>query len=271
MSLLSLCDRASKRLRQSLFALVAVGGMTACDRFKERVLGMEKPLTIAQQPRGFDSLSMRRDSIARRNQAAKDSLDVLNAVRLATDSLTRGKRPLNSIASTPVVVPMQPMSRAQILGDSIANAQAERIAGQNRVGLPGDTVRGLVKMDGSGPGSRPILMANGGKTAITLSGMGTEGLSQVLGSDVVVRGMRISPRDIVVSGFSVRAVNGIPTIDGRLMKSASGWTIELSDKTGIRTLPAVPEALQAFEGARVWVAEEGKNTVPQLYGVIARR
>ncbi len=271
MSLLSLHDRALPRLRKSLFALVALASTTSCERFKERILGMEKSPAIGQQPLGFDSLSIRRDSITRRNQAAKDSLDALNAVRFVTDSLTHGKRTPAIATGGTVVAPAQPRSRAQILGDSIANAQIEKIAGQNRVGASGDTVRGVVKMDGSGPGSRPVLLANGGKSTITLTGMGTDGLAQVLGSDVVVRGVRISPRDIVVSGFSVRAVNGIPTIDGRLKKSAAGWSIELSDQSGIRKLAAVPEALQAFEGARVWVAEEVNNGMPQLYGVIARR
>ena len=168
-------------------------------------------------------------------------------------------------------MPTQPVSRAQTLGDSMANARADQLAGQNSTAVAGDSLRGMVKMDGSGPGSRPILLMNRGKTVVTLSGMGTDGLRQVLGSEVVVRGMRVSPGDIVVSSFSVRAVNGIPTIDGRLMKSSGGWTIELSDKSGVRKLASVPEALQAFEGARVWVAEEAKNAVPQLYGVIARR
>lgn len=248
--------------------MLALNSMTACDRFKERFAGTGRASTVAQTSKDFDSLSTMRDSITRHNQAAQDSMAAMSAVRLATDSLTHGGR---TAAAAPMAIPVQRLSRAQILGDSIANAQAEKIAGQNRNPANGDTVRGVVKLDGSGPGSRPILMANGGKTTITLSGMGTDGLRQVLGSDVVVRGMRVSPRDIVVSGFSVRAVNGVPTIDGRLVKSPNGWSIELSDRSGILKLPSVPEALQAFAGARVWVALEAKNSVPQLYGVIARR
>ncbi|MEO7362740.1 MAG: hypothetical protein ABI120_20580, partial [Gemmatimonadaceae bacterium] len=211
--------------------------MLGCDRFKERVLGLGRTATISQGPNEFDSLSVRRDSILRYRQAAQDSLDAMSLVRRATDSLTHGGRKAPTV-SAPQVFPTQQLSRAQILGDSIANARAEKLAGQNSNSTAGDTVRGVVKMDGSGPGSRPVLMTNRGKTVITLSGMGTDELSQVLGSDVVVRGMRISPGDIVVSSFSVRAVNGIPTIDGRLRKSADGWTIELSDKSGIRKLAA---------------------------------
>ena len=261
-------------LRKSLITLLALSGMTACDRFKERVLGMGRNSTVAPTPVEFDSLASRRDSIVRRTQAAKDSMAAVGAVRLATDSLSHTARRASAstaTASATAAIQAPVMSRAQIMGDSIANAAAERIAGQNRNAGMGDTVRGMVKMDGSGAGSRPILTTNGGKTVITLSGMGTDGLSQVLGSDVVVRGMRVSPRDIVVSGFIVRAVNGMPTVDGRLMRAGSDWVIELSDKSGLHKLSAVPGALQAFEGARVWVAEEGKNAVPQLYGVIARR
>ncbi|MEP6834924.1 MAG: hypothetical protein ABJB74_16165 [Gemmatimonas sp.] len=257
-------------LRNSGIALLLASALTSCDRFKERFgTGNSRNSSVGQMAQSFDSNAARRDSILRRNKAAQDSLAAVNAVLLTTDSITHGARRPGAAASVPI--PTQPLTRAQILGDSIANAQIEKLNGQNRNVGAGDTLRGVVQLDGSGVGSRPILLANGGKTTITLSGMGTEGLSQVVGSDVVVRGMRVSPRDIVVSGFSVRAVNGIPTIDGRLVKSSDGWVIELSDKSGVRKLAAVPQALQAFEGARVWVAEEVKNAMPQLYGVIARR
>ena len=264
-------DTSRQLLRHSLLGLLVLSAMLGCDRFKERILGLGRSTTMSQGPKEFDSLSIRRDSITRHRQAAQDSLDAMSLVRRATDSLTHGGRKAPAVPAVPMVLPTQQLSRAQILGDSIANARADKLAGQNSNATASDTIRGVLKMDGSGPGSRPVLMTNRGKSVITLSGMGTDGLSQVLGSDVVVRGMRISPGDIVVSSFSVRAVNGIPTIDGRLMKSSDGWRIELSDKSGVRKLAAVPEALQAFEGARVWVAEEAKNAVPQLYGVIARR
>lgn len=268
MLILSPSQRAVSRLRQTVLLVLALGSASGCERFKDRVLGMGRSASSAPAPAELDSIASRRDSIVRRNLAAKDSLDAMSAVRRATDSLTHAAR---ASASTATPVDPLPRSRAQILGDSIANAQAEKIAGQNLQSATGDTVRGVVQLDGKGPGSRPILKTNKGRNSVTLSGMGTDGLSQLVGSDVVVRGMRVSPGDIVVSGFSVRAVNGIPTIDGRLIRSGGGWAIELSDKTGLRRLPAVPEALQAFEGARVWVAEEGKNVMPQLYGVIARR
>ena len=265
------------RLRDGLLGLLVMCTLTGCDRFKERILGFGRSPNVADASKGFDSQTIRRDSIFRHRQAAQDSLDAMSMVRRATDSLTRGARTAATVATAstaPIArgaMPTQPVSRAQTLGDSMANARADQLAGQNSTAVAGDSLRGMVKMDGSGPGSRPILLMNRGKTVVTLSGMGTDGLRQVLGSEVVVRGMRVSPGDIVVSSFSVRAVNGIPTIDGRLMKSSGGWTIELSDKSGVRKLASVPEALQAFEGARVWVAEEAKNAVPQLYGVIARR
>lgn len=218
----------------------------------------------------MDSMSAMRDSAVRRNQASQDSMSVLASVRLSTDTVVHSVRPIDPSAS--VVMPsQQPLTRAQIMGDSIARERADRLVGQNMAAASGDTARGVVQMDGSGPGSRPVLLINKGKTTIALTGLGTDGMSQVLGSDVVVRGMRVSQRDIIVSGFSVRAVNGIPTIDGRLMKIGGVWHIELSDRSGYRKLTSVPEALQAFEGGRVWIADEGTKGVPQLYGVIARR
>jgi hypothetical protein len=253
-------------------ALLLLASTSGCDRFKERVLGIKTSQTASGATTiPFDPASADRDSIARSKAASVDSLAAMTAARLAGDTLTGAVSSKTARGQMPIEKP-QFQTRAQIIGDSIANARVEQIVGQNLKTNAPDSIRGVVRMDGSGAGSRPILVTNNGKTTVTLTGMGTEGLSQVLGSEVVVRGMRVSSRDIVVSGYSVRSVDGIKVVDGRLTKaSGGGWVLEFSDRSGSRKFSAISPALQAFEGSRVWVADEDKNGIPQLYGVIEKR
>ncbi|MGV3707212.1 MAG: hypothetical protein ACO1Q7_00090 [Gemmatimonas sp.] len=270
----------SRRSRSQEFArcgvaLALVVSMSGCDRFKERILGIKSTPDVAGPTTiRFDPGNAQRDSIARKNAASADSLAAMTAARLAADTVTGAvlSKTAPPSGQAPIEMPQQLQTRAQMLGDSIANARVQQIVGQNLKSNSPDSARGVIRMDGTGAGSRPILVANNGKTTITLTGMGTEGLSQVLGSDVVVRGMRVSPRDLVVSGYSVRSVDGIKVVDGRLTKApGGGWLLELSDKSGLRKYPAISPALQAFEGSRVWVADEGTDGIPQLYGVIEKR
>ncbi|MEO7998032.1 MAG: hypothetical protein ABI852_11340 [Gemmatimonadaceae bacterium] len=214
--------------------------------------------------RQFDSASAVRDSILLRAKAEQDSMFAITDLGPKIDRVH--------------LAPLEPMpmrgkiSRAETLGDSIAQARANELVAQTRTKVKFDTARGEIRLEGSPPAARPVLMTNKGTTKIALNGMGIEGLNQLVGSEVVVRGMLASPRDIVVSGFSVRTVNGLPAIDGRLFQPlGGGWAVELSDRTGTRKFAAIPQALQAFEGARVWIVDEPGKGSPQLYGVITRR
>jgi hypothetical protein len=185
-----------------------------------------------------------------------------------------------STARAPSVVPIKPevttdvqrrLSRAQALGDSIANAKVDKLVGQNRATTPNDSARGLVKLSTTLPGARPVLVVDGGRTTIALTGIGIDGLGTLIDAEVMVRGLRISPRDLVVSGFTVRAVKGFPVLDGRLSKGEKGgWNIELSDRSGVIKLTSIPDALGAAVGARIWI-DASNGARPQTYGVIARR
>lgn len=245
--------------RTSVVLTLALVTLGACDRFKKA-----PPAELAVIQRQFDSATAVRDSILRRGRAEQESLFAMGDIKDVRGRVRPG--------------PIEPMplkgkiSRAEELGDSIARARANELIQQTRTPIKMDTLRGEVRIEGSGPAGRPFLMTDKGRTKVALTGMGTDGLSQVVGSDVVVRGVLASPHDIVVSSFSVRSVNGIPAIDGRLFQPLTGgWAIELSDRSGPRKLTEVPQALQAFEGGRVWLAEEPGKGGAQLYGVISRR
>lgn len=180
----------------------------------------------------------------------------------------------------PISVPVNPgvttgvqrqLERARAMGDSIANAQVNRMVGQNRAAAPADSARGVVALSGSAPGTRAVLMVDGGRTTVALTGIGVEGLSALVGAEVVVRGMRVSPRDIVVSAYMVRAVKGFAVLDGVLRKNERGaFSLELTDKSGTRPLSAVPPLLQPAVGSRIWI-DVNNGARPQTYGVIAGR
>lgn len=255
-----LSNNRHSQLRSGAIVALALIPIAACDRFKPA----DKSADLALVQRQFDSATTVRDSILKANRAQQDSIFAVKDVRPARERVKLA--PL-------VPLPLKgKITRAEELGDSIARARANELVQQTRTEVKIDTVRGEVRLEGSGPSGRPILMADKGRTKIALTGMGTDGLSQIVGSEVVVRGMLASPHDIVVSGYSVRAVNGIPAIDGRLVQPLSGgWAIEMSDRSGTRKLTTVPQALTAFEGGRVWIAEEPGKGGAQLYGIISRR
>ncbi|MBC8087613.1 MAG: hypothetical protein H7Z40_10115 [Phycisphaerae bacterium] len=134
-----------------------------------------------------------------------------------------------------------------------------------------DSSRGLIQFNVNVPGTRPVLMVDGGRISVSLTGIGVDGLSALNGADVMVHGMRVSPRDIVVSSYSVRAVGGFAVLDGQLQRGEKGdWNIALADRSGTRTLSSIPEALQTALGARIWI-DASNTTRPQTFGIITRR
>lgn len=155
--------------------------------------------------------------------------------------------------------------RAQARGDSMARAFAARLAGGGTDAdrARADTVRGQLVWQGTEPARTVVLRGPDG--AIALSGMATTGMSKLVGSEVVVRGVRISPRDVVVSDFFVRAADGVPAYDGTILTDGA---LRLTDGSGVRRVP-LPSAMQGLTGARVWVAlKDGK---PYAYGLIQNR
>ncbi len=229
---------------------------------------------------GLDSLALRGDSliarISERRPLSLDSLRVAMEAELErrVSTLDTGSdigTRLRSRAATDVAdAPGLPgrgaeMSReAQARGDSMARATAGRLVG--RVGEDRsrvDTVRGVLTFRGVEPTRQVVLQTPDGTVA--LSGMATRGLARVVGTEVVIRGVRISPVDIVVSDYIVRASEGVRVYDG-VLNSVEG-TLRLTGG-GVHRVP-VPPAIRSLSGSRVWIAV--RDGVPIRYGVIGNR
>jgi hypothetical protein len=154
--------------------------------------------------------------------------------------------------------------RAQARGDSMAKAFAARLTGSGAAARArSDSVRGVLIWQGTEPARIVVLRSADG--TLTLSGMATTGLGRLVGSEVVVRGVRVSPRDVVVAEYFVRAADGVPAYDGVILEDGS---LRLSDGSGVKRVP-IPIGMQGMTGARVWVAP--KDGKPQAYGLIQAR
>jgi hypothetical protein len=202
---------------------------------------------------------------------------VVAAAALRADSMNRrAATPPTAPSSAAVTSSGRPgdnpiTRRAQARGDSLARASARAYAGtlsrEPRAG--GDSVRGTVTLVGNAPARHAVLKDAHG-SIITLSGMATSGLAGLEGAEVVARGVRVTPRDVVVSGYLVRAVDGVPAWDGRLEESADGWALQLTDGSGRKRISAPSATLRALVGARVWISMRAGNT-PTAFGVVGRR
>ncbi|MEP6778799.1 MAG: hypothetical protein ABJC26_02840 [Gemmatimonadaceae bacterium] len=196
--------------------------------------------------------------------SAKGAAGAPPGASLATDQPT--KAPLNTHENSPA------NQRARTMGDSIANARADRMLGiTSGRAAGGDTIRGIVEMQGRPPAARAALRVDNGHKIVALTGLAGEGLSNIVGADVMVRGIKVSALDVVVSSYIVRAMQGAPALDGKLRSNAGVWSLELSDKSGIKRLSAVPSDLQIAENARVWIVFAPGTSTPKQYGVIATR
>ena len=154
--------------------------------------------------------------------------------------------------------------RAQARGDSMAKAFAARLTGAGAAGRAlADSVRGMLVWRGSEPTRTVVLRTPDG--TLSLSGMATTGLGKLVGSEVVVRGVRVGPRDVVVAEYFVRAADGVPAFDGVILEDGS---LRMSDGSGVKRVP-LPVSMQGLVGARVWVAP--KDGRPQAYGLIQTR
>ena len=162
--------------------------------------------------------------------------------------------------------------RAMALGDSIASARANKRLGiSTSAGGSGDTLRGIVEMQGTPPAARAALRTDGGRKLVALTGLAGEGLASLAGAEVMVRGIKVSTLDVVVTTFSVRSIRGAPAVDGKLHSEAGAWTLELSDKSGVKKLNGVPKDMQLAEGNRVWIIFAPGTNTPKTFGTIAGR
>jgi len=261
--------RPSKSAGRAAWRLALLCAVAACNR--------DKGVTVSGDIPGLDTLGYRGDSLLA--QAERGPVDLIDPRTTANDTSAIAGRGSNegTIANVNsasrsgglATTAGQAMSlRAQARGDSMARAIAQRLAGGSDLAgrTRGDSVRGVVTIVGAEPARQVVLRVDGNN--IALSGMATSGLGRLAGTEVVVRGVKITPRDIVVSDYLVRASDGVPAWDGTLDE---GGGLRLTDGSGRKRLPSVPAALRGMVGARVWVAFKEGSATADSYGIIGRR
>jgi hypothetical protein len=222
-------------------------------------------VTIKGDVAGLDTISARADSLIA--NAGKGPVQFDSIPRLPEPNETSSGDGTLSVPGRDGMVGTdagnEMSRRAQARGDSMARAIAAQLAGANATRSRGDSVRGVLTFTGSEP-ARQVVLRQGDAT-ITLSGMATTGLAKLVGTEVVVHGVQVTPRDVVVNDFVVRASNGVPAYDGTLEE---GGALRLTDGSGVRRVP-LPTEVRGYVGARVWVAVKNGNAVAG--GVIAGR
>ena len=236
--------------RRAAWRLLLLCAVAACDR--------NTGVTVSGDVPGLDTLGYRGDSLLA--QAERGPADLIDSGTVASRIPATG-----ALATTAG----QAMSlRAQARGDSMARAIAQRLAGGSDLAgrTRADSMRGVVTLVGAEPARQVVLRVDG--TEVSLSGMATSGLGRLAGIEVMVRGVKITPRDIVVSDYVVRASDGVPAWDGTLEQDGS---VRLTDGSGHKRLPSVPAALRGMVGARVWLAFKPGSTTADSYGIIGRR
>lgn len=268
--------RRSSSLCLALLVLVA-----AC-------AGRDTGVTIKGDAAGLDSMSRIGDALVAQSFQSSPSLDSMHAeidaklrFATATGALDTSAPSLRSTASPSQAAPTSNLSardngmtaRAVARGDSMARAQALRYAGSANggKGARGDTLRGIVTLIGSEPAKQVVLRTNSVTAPVALSGMVTSGLARLAGTEIVVRGVKVTPRDWVVTSYVVRAMNGIPAWDGVLEVANSSWTLRLTETGLSKRVANVPAALKASVGARIWVTMNTGSSTPLAYGVVPAR
>ena len=272
-----------RSLRRSVATLVAPLWLAACG-------GAGDSVTIRGDVAGLDTLALRGDSLIAQAERAPTTIDSLRAAsqeefrRQLADSFAKldlapratsaqsdapsgapsGTAPPPAAVAGRSTVGGAMSRRAQARGDSMARAYAAQLTG----GTGGDrsrpdSARGILVWQGTEPTRMVALRTADG--ILSLSGMATMGLGRLAGSEVVVRGVRVSPRDLVMTDYLVRAADGVPAFDGVIQPDG---TLRLTDGSGTKRVP-LPVSMQELVGARVWVAS--KNGAPVAYGLIQIR
>lgn len=235
--------------------------LAACSQEGETV-------TISGDVEGLDTIALRGDSLlARADRPPEGIFDTTFTpkgkvgVVTATASGNGTLEPAGVALSAGAEI----TRRAQARGDSIARAYAAQIAGANADGsrARSDSVRGVVATIGSA--DAPQVVVRAGSTTYSVSGMATRGMSRLVGNEVVVRGVKISPRDIVVADYIVRSARGLPVLDGTI---GGDGALHLTDGSGIKQV-ALPAEVRSLVGTRVWVAMRGSNAA--AFGIVAAR
>jgi hypothetical protein len=127
----------------------------------------------------------------------------------------------------------------------------------------GDSLRGVFVLEGSEPGTIPVLRTTQGRIVLDSAPSALLKLSQL---EVWVCGTRKPGGLLSVREFRVRGADGLAAWDGMLAETAQSMLLHLPGGS-TRTLRGVPPSLKRFVGERVWVTETPDGNVA-AYGVI---
>ncbi len=243
-----------------LSVIVASGSAAACSGGSG-----DTELPLPTSDAALEAAARRADSMVAAiavGQALADTMSRIAAGELSASVLAR-----LAAGDSQAVVPPTPRAgtgqgmteRARARGDSLARAAAVAYARDNEPSADrsrSDSLRGIVVIEGTAPMNRLALRSRSVASPVALSGMATSELMGLQGLEVVVRGVRSGPRDLVVTSFVVRAAAGVPVQDGILSNENNRWSLQLTDG-GRVALERIPATLQSHVGERVWIATSG--------------
>jgi hypothetical protein len=121
----------------------------------------------------------------------------------------------------------------------------------------------VIAVVGSDPMTRVIMRAGRG-SSLNLTGPHEAALARLARMEVWITGRPIGS-DFSVSAFAVRAVDGVPAVDGILTERNGALSVVPSDRRAV-AIDSPPTALHAHVGERVWVTLAAGQV--QSFGVI---
>ena len=155
-------------------------------------------------------------------------------------------------------------------GESSSTTQAPASSGSAvpRPSVPiagADTARGAVRLLGTAVDSRVVVQTPAGPVGVT--GPHAPAIARLQGMDVWIQGPLslaigavIPPRQITVERFEVRAVAGVPVVDGTLREEGGSFVV-VDQRGGRTSLTNPPADLRALVGRRVWVTRAADGGV----------
>lgn len=134
-------------------------------------------------------------------------------------------------------------------------------------GAADDTARGVVAVVGAAPLTEIVLRRAAGG-ALRLAGAHVPALRRLAGVELWVRGTPVAaPRpSIDVAQFAVRAVDGVPALDG-VLADERGRVVLVTADGRRQALEHPPAELRDQVGARVWITGTTPGEVAS-YGII---
>lgn len=206
------------------------------------------------------------DSAVQADRAAAASDTSGTGATMSTDSAGPGT---SSAAGAPSGRPTRAVTTAPGASGATAGSGAggPSNAMSIRPAAGTDTLRGIVRVVGASADQQPVLRPNGGGAMIALAGPLAPTLSKVNGADVWVSGVRQGTRAFNVDRFVVRAVGGVPAMDGTLVARDGGLAIMITGEHTEHPITNPPAALESRVGQRVWITGDPQKTVA-AFGVI---